>query len=73
MTSTWLLNALGLYATTVGALLIWLQLLSPSRFADALQTPEAKREYARHRRQLVIAVGLLCLWLVVQDIALLLL
>jgi hypothetical protein len=73
MTNTWLLNAIGLYATTIGALLIWLQLLSPSPYADELQTPEAKRQYARHRRQLVIAVGLLCLWLVVQDLAVLLL
>jgi len=73
MTNTWLLNAIGLYATTIGALLILLQLLSPSRYTDELPTPEAKREYAVHRRQLVIAVGLLCLWLVIQDIAVLLL
>ena len=72
MTSSWLLNAIGLYTTTVGALLILMHLLSPSRFADDLGTPEAKREYAKHKRQLVIAVGLLCLWLVVQDIGLLL-
>jgi hypothetical protein len=73
MTNTWLLNAIALYVTTVGALLILWQLSLPARYAKEFQTPEAKREYAMHRRQLVIGVGLLCLWLVFQDLAVLLL
>jgi len=73
MTNTWLLNAIALYVTTVGALLILRQLSLPARYEQELQTPEAKREYAVHRRHLVIGVSLLCLWLVIQDIAVLLL
>jgi hypothetical protein len=73
MTNTWLLNAIGLYATTIGALLILLQLMSPDLYANELRTPKAKREYAVQRQRLAITVGLLCLWLVVQDLAVLLL
>jgi len=73
MTNAWLMNAVGLLSTTVGALLILLHLVSPSRFVEEFQTQEGKRAYAAHRRQLVIAVGLLCLWLLVQDVAFLLL
>jgi hypothetical protein len=73
MTNAWLLNAIGLYATTVGALLILMQLLSSRGYAEDLRTPEAKHAYAMHLRKLVIAVGLLCLWLVFQDLAVLLL
>lgn len=69
MTNAWLMNAIALYATTVGALLIWAQLLSSPRDAAVFRTPEAQRAYAVQRRQLVIAVGLLCLWLVLQDVA----
>ncbi|HMA89296.1 MAG TPA: hypothetical protein VKP89_11190 [Burkholderiales bacterium] len=73
MTTAWLLEALGLLATTIGALLIVLHLLSPPPFADEFRTEEAKRAYAAHRRRLVIAVALLSLWLLIQDVGVLLL
>ncbi len=73
MTTAWLLEALGLLATTIGALLILLHLLSSSPFADEFRTEEAKRAYAAHRRRLVIAVALLSLWLLIQDVGVLLL
>jgi len=73
MTSAWLLNAIGLYATTVGALLILTQLLSSRRYADDFRTPDAKHSFTMHLRRLAIAVGLLCLWFVTQDVAVLLL
>jgi len=73
MTYAWLLNAVGLLSTTVGALLILLHLLSPAPFVGELQTQQGKRAYAAHRRQLVVAVALLCLWLLIQDIGILLL
>ena len=73
MTSAWLLNEVGLLATTVGALLIFMYLLSPPRFADGLQTSEAKRAYAKHQRLLTTSVGLLSLWLVMQDLAVIIL
>lgn len=68
MTTAWLLNEIGLFATTIGTLLILLYLVSPSPFVDGL-APDAKRAFAVHRRQLAIGVNLLCLWLVIQDIA----
>jgi hypothetical protein len=73
MTHAWLMNAVGLLSTTVGALLILLHLVSPSRFVEEFRTPEAQRAYASHRRQIAVAVALLCLWLLVQDVAFLLL
>lgn len=73
MTSSWLLNAIGLYATTVGALLILAQLISCGAYAEQLRTLELKEAYTTRLRKLVVAVGLLCLWLVIQDVAVLLL
>jgi hypothetical protein len=73
MTTTWLLNAVGLYATTVGALLIWTQLLSSRRYADDMRTTDTKHTYMMDLQKLAIAVGLLCLWFVAQDLGVLLL
>lgn len=73
MSTTWLLTAIGLFATTVGALLLLLYLIPIPRYADELRTPEARLAYAVHRRRVIVAVALLCLWLVMQDVALLLL
>jgi len=73
MTTTWLLNAVGLFVTTVGALLTFLYLHASPRFADKFASPEAGRDYARHRRMLAWVVGLLSAWLVVQCLAVILL
>ena len=73
MTTAWLLNAVGLFVTTVGALLTFLYLYGAPRFADKFVSPEAKRDYAKHQRLIVWAVGLLAAWLVVQYLALILL
>jgi len=73
MTTAWLLEAVGLLATTIGALLILLHLLSPSPFTAEFRTGEAKRAYEAHRQRLVIAVAVLCLWLLIQDVGILLL
>jgi len=66
MTTNWLLDAVGLYLTTVGALLIFLYIWRSPRFADEWLSNEGKRAYRRHQRLLVIAVGLLSAWLVMQ-------
>lgn len=68
MTLTWALNTFGLFVTTVGALLVFLYLWNSPRFADEWLSVEGRRAYARHRRLLVIAVGLLAAWLVVQYV-----
>lgn len=73
MTTAWLINAVGLYVTTVGALLTVLYLRETSHFADKFATAEAARDYARHQRLLTWVVGLLAAWLVVQCLALILL
>ena len=73
MTTAWMLNALGLFVTTAGALLIFLYLSHGPRFVERFQTPEDKQAYQRHHAQLMIGVGLLAAWLLVQDLALILL
>ena len=72
MTTAWILNTVGLLATTVGALLIFLYLWKAPRFAEDWLSPEGKRAYAKHRRLLIISVGLLAAWLLVQYLAVIL-
>jgi len=73
MTTAWLLNAVGLFVTTVGALLTFLYLYEAPRFADKLGSAEAKSAFAKHQRSLSWVVGLLSAWLVIQCLALILL
>jgi hypothetical protein len=73
MTPTWLLGTVGLLATSVGALLIFLYLWRSPRFADDWLSPEGKRAYARHRRLVIAAVALLAVWLVMQYLAIIVL
>jgi hypothetical protein len=69
MSASWLLNTIGLYATTVGALLIFLYLLKSPRFAEEWLSPEGKKAYAKHRRLLIIAMGLITVWLAIEYLA----
>lgn len=73
MTIVWILNTIGLLATTVGSLLILLYLWKSPRFAEDWLSPDGKRAYAKHRRLLIISVGLLAAWLLIQYIAVVLL
>ena len=73
MTTAWLLGTVSLYATTFGALLIFLYLSNSPRSPDGWQSPEGKLAYTKHRRMLLAAVGLLAGWLVIQDLAIILL
>jgi len=73
MTTAWVLNAVGLFVTTVGALLAFLYLRDAPRFAEQLVSAEAKRDYNRHQRMVSIVVGLLAAWFVIQNLALILL
>ena len=72
MTTAWILNTVGLLCTTVGALLIFLYLWKAPRFAEDWLSPEGKHAYAKHRRLLIISVGLLAAWLLVQYLAVIL-
>jgi hypothetical protein len=73
MITTWTLDMVGLFVTTVGALLIFLYLWKSPRFADEWLSTEGKRAYAKHRRLLIVGVGLLAAWLVIQYSAAILL
>ena len=73
MTTAWILGTASLYATTFGALLIFLYLSRTPRSPDEWQSPEGKIAYAKHRRLLMAGVGLLAGWLLVQDLAIILL
>ena len=69
MTTNWLLNIVGLFVTTAGALLTFLYLWKSPRFADEWLSPEGKRAYSKHRRGLIFVMGLLAAWLLVQYLA----
>jgi len=71
MTMSWVLNAVGLFAVTAGALLMFLAFRNSPKFVNELQTDEAKRAYEKHRRLSIIAMGLIAAWLVVQYVGLL--
>lgn len=73
MTINWVLHAAGLFVTTVGALLTFLYIWRSPRFADQWLSPEGKEAYARHRRLLIVAVGLLAAWLIAEYLAIILL
>ena len=71
MTTSWVLNAIGLFAVTSGALLMFLSLRNSPRLAAEITNPEARRAYEKQRRLSIVAVGLIAAWLVVQYVGLL--
>jgi len=71
--TAWILNAIGLFLTTVGALLIFLYLYKAPRLANESPSPAGKGPYAGNRSLLIIAVGLLATWFVIQCLAIILL
>ena len=68
----WILNTIGLLATTVGALIVFLHLHRTSRAADGGPYPAACAPLQKDRRLLMITMGLMSAWFVVQYIALIL-
>ena len=72
ITTTWMLNAVGLFVTTAGALLIFLYLWKAPRLAEEWLSPEGTRAYEKHRRLLIVAVALLAAWFLVQYLAVIL-
>jgi hypothetical protein len=74
MSAAWILNAAGLFATTSGVLLILLYLSkAPALSAENAKASPEMQAYVKHHRNLVTAVGLLAVWLVLQDLAVILL
>jgi len=72
MTTAWILGSVSLFATTVGALLFCLDLCNTPSSAESWQSPEGKIAYPKYRRMLIIGVGLLSAWLLVQYLAIIL-
>jgi hypothetical protein len=71
MTTSWVLNAIGLFAVTAGALLMYLGLRNAPKSVPDSPTPADKLAYEKHRRLSMIAMGLIAAWLVVQYVGLL--
>jgi len=69
----WVLDTVGLYVTTVGALLLFLYLYRSPQLAEYWSSAEGRSEYPKYRRRLIIGTGLLAAWLVLENAASLLL
>jgi len=65
-------NIVGMFFTTTGALLIFLYLVETPKFAREWLSPEGQQAFARHRRLLLVGVGLLVAWIVLQYVSLIL-
>ncbi len=70
--TTWVLNTVGLLATTTGALIVFLHLHRTSRVADSIPDPQGAAAYAKDRRLLMVTMGLMAAWFVIQYVGLLL-
>jgi len=68
-TTLWILNTIGLLATTVGVLFVFLHLHRTSRAVATSQIPEVCRPLLKDRKMLTITVGLMAAWFVVQYVA----
>ena len=73
MNVSWFLNVAGLFLIAVGTLLLFLYLWKSPKFADHWLTPDGRRAYTKHRRLLIVAVGLLAAWLLLQYLSIVLL
>ena len=70
--TTWILETIGLLVTTIGALIAFLHLHRTSReMANAPMPPECA-PLMRDRRLLMITMGLMAGWFVIQYIGLIL-
>ena len=72
MTTAWILGSVSLFVTTVGALLIFLYLCNTPATVETWLSTEGKIAYPKYRRMLIISVGLLAAWLLVQYLAVIL-
>jgi hypothetical protein len=67
--TTWILEMVGLLVTTIGALIAFLHLHRTTREMAAF--PEACAPLAKDRRLLMITMGLMSGWFIIQYIGLL--
>lgn len=71
--TAWVLQTVGLLVTTIGALVVFLHLHRTSREMAAHDLPPECAALARDRRLLMIVMGLMAGWFLVQYVGLLLL
>jgi hypothetical protein len=69
--TTWILETVGLLVTTIGALFAFLHLHRTSREMAATPVPAECAPLLRDRRLLMITMGLMSGWFVIQYIGLL--
>lgn len=69
--TTWILEAVGLLVTTIGALVAFLHLHRTSREMAAITVPAECAPLVKDRRMLMITMGLMSGWFVIQYIGLL--
>ena len=70
-TTLWILNTVGLLATTIGVLIVFLHLHRTSRAVGSAPLPEVCQPLLKDRKLLTITVGLMAAWFVVQYVAVL--
>jgi hypothetical protein len=68
-TTVWMLNTIGLLATTIAALVVFLHLHRTSKPAESL--PAECAPLLKDRRMLTTTMGLMALWFVIQYVAVL--
>jgi len=68
----WMLNTIGLLATTIGSLIVFLHLHRTSHAVANMRLHEECAPLLRDRRLLMITVGLMAAWFVVQYAAVIL-
>ena len=69
--TTWILETIGLLVTTVGALIAFLHLHRTSREMATTNIPPECQPLLKDRRLLMITMGLMAGWFVIQYIGLL--
>lgn len=67
--STWAMEAIAVFATTTGALLIFLAFRQMSKLVAGVNTPEGQRAFEKHYKRLAWAFGLVSASLVLQCAA----
>ena len=72
MTTAWVLNAVGLFLTTAGALVMYLHLRRTPPVGENASSAEIRRAYQSDRNLVMIGVGLIAAWCVVQYLGVLL-
>ncbi len=70
--TTWILETVGLFVTTVGALIAFLHLHRTSRALQGVRLPDECAPLYKDRRLLMITMGLMAGWFVVQYVGVIL-